>query len=199
MKDNKENNLSEKDVTENRATDQEKRRKAVKNILMVGGTAITAGQVAGTKWTKPVIESVVLPAHAATSGPGFSINDPVSLAYQCSDSGSDVVIDVTGYIDQPIAGIKVRLVLTWENTRTPDLPTETPPLILNLVTDSNGNYASTGNNIGYTLDTVSVIASLPDYPDAGTDDDQISVDVRTITGGDYTSYYCAAPTTLPPG
>lgn len=45
----------------------EKRRKALKNILAGSGTVITAAAMQD-KWAKPVIESVVLPAHAQTSG-----------------------------------------------------------------------------------------------------------------------------------
>ena len=164
---------------------------------MAGGSAITAGQVADSKWAKPVIDSVVLPAHAATSGPGFSINDPVSLSYRCSDNfASEVIVDIMGYIDQPIAGIRVRLELTWSHSSPDTTPSQTPPLILNVVTDSNGNYASTGNNIGLSIDEVSVTASLPDYPDAGTDTDTINpADSYGNSGTDpyYVVTYCAAP------
>ena len=45
---------------------QEKRRKALKSILAGSGTVITAAAMQD-KWTKPVIESVVLPAHAQAS------------------------------------------------------------------------------------------------------------------------------------
>ena len=171
MKENNEKNLAEKEVNEGQSIEQEKRRKAVKNLLIAGGSAITVGQLGNTKWTKPVIESVVLPAHAVTSGPGFSITDPVSLQYSCL-SDIEVLIDITGYISEPIAGIRVRLELTWSST-IGQTPTDTPPLIINVVTDSNGNYASTGNNIGYLLNSASVVASLPDYPEAGTDSDLV--------------------------
>lgn len=184
MKDNNENKLSEQDMKENHATDQEKRRKAVKNILMAGGSAITAGQLSSAEWTKPVIESVVLPAHAATSTIGFSISDPVSLSYICTSD--DVIIDITGYINQPIAGINVRLELSWSG---PNPTMNTPPnTTINVVTDANGNYASLTNNIGYGVDYAEVIASLPDFPDAGTDTDDID-----ISSNPASPYYCALP------
>ena len=44
------------------------RRKAVKKIVF-GATAITAFSAFPTKWSKPLIEQIVLPAHAQTSGP----------------------------------------------------------------------------------------------------------------------------------
>ena len=45
----------------------EKRRKALKNILAGSGTVVTAAAMQD-KWAKPVIESVILPSHAQTSG-----------------------------------------------------------------------------------------------------------------------------------
>ena len=183
MKDNNENKLSEQDMKENQGTDQEKRRKAVKNILMAGGSAITAGQLASSDWTKPVIESVVLPAHAATSVVGFSITDPVALTYDCS--GDDVVVDIMGYIDQPIAGIRVRLELTWTNEYSPgnffDPLTVAPPIIIQVNTAADGSYSSSGHNIGYNVAEVSVTASLPDFPDAVPDTDTIAF----VVPGDY--------------
>lgn len=192
MKENNENKLSEQDVKENRTTDQEKRRKAVKNILMAGGTAITAGQVAGTKWTKPVIESVVLPAHAATSVVGFSITDPVFLTYECS--GPNVIIDIGGYIDQPIAGIRVSLMLTWSNISGFQPLTVLPPLNIEVVTAADGSYSSTGHNIGYNVFKVSVEASLPDFPGTDPVTDTINPNTQESAG----TYYCAPPSTTTP-
>lgn len=53
---------------ENGADKQNSRRKILKQTL-AGGAVISAG-VASSKWSKPVIDSVVLPAHAQTSEPG---------------------------------------------------------------------------------------------------------------------------------
>ena len=47
---------------------QNSRRKILKQTL-AGGAVISAG-VASSKWSKPVVDSVVLPAHAQTSTPG---------------------------------------------------------------------------------------------------------------------------------
>ena len=46
---------------------QNSRRKILKQTL-AGGAVISAG-VASSKWSKPVVDSVVLPAHAQTSTP----------------------------------------------------------------------------------------------------------------------------------
>jgi hypothetical protein len=159
MKDNNENKLSEQNVKGNHATDQEKRRKAVKNILMAGGSAITAGQLGSEKWIKPVVDSVVLPAHAATSVVGFSLTDPVSLTYVCGGtSDEDVIVDIGGFIDVEIAGITVHLELTWTAFGGETL-TVTPPISVDVVTAADGSYSSTGHNIGYNVFSVTVVAS----------------------------------------
>lgn len=52
--------------------DLKKRREAVRRIL-VGGGLIAGGQAVPKDWSRPVIDSVVLPSHAQTSpggGPG---------------------------------------------------------------------------------------------------------------------------------
>ncbi len=43
------------------------RRKVLKKLLVGGGAAVAASQTLPTKWTKPVVDSVILPAHAQTT------------------------------------------------------------------------------------------------------------------------------------
>ncbi len=43
------------------------RRKALKKLLVGGGAAVAASHALPTKWTKPVVDSVILPAHAQTT------------------------------------------------------------------------------------------------------------------------------------
>ena len=45
------------------------RRTAIKNITLAGGS------IAVTKWTAPVIESIVLPAHAGLTVNNFAIEE----------------------------------------------------------------------------------------------------------------------------
>ena len=60
--------------TDNNATSEQEqaetlgRRDLLKTLVATGG-AVTAAALLPGKWTKPVIESGVLPAHAATSDP----------------------------------------------------------------------------------------------------------------------------------
>jgi hypothetical protein len=45
------------------------RRKVLKNMMAAGGV-VTAGKALPERWTKPVLDSVMLPAHAQTSPKG---------------------------------------------------------------------------------------------------------------------------------
>lgn len=55
-----------KSVLDSEAQKQEKRRKALKSILAGSGAVVTA-TVLQDKWSRPVVESILLPAHAQTS------------------------------------------------------------------------------------------------------------------------------------
>ena len=44
------------------------KRKTLRNILMATG-ALAGSQALPSKWSKPVLDSVVLPAHAQVTGP----------------------------------------------------------------------------------------------------------------------------------
>ncbi len=61
------------------------RRKALKKLLVGSGAAVAASQTLPTKWTKPVVDSVILPAHAqttvvptTTAAPVINFRGPVS-------------------------------------------------------------------------------------------------------------------------
>lgn len=86
------------------------RRRAVKTI--VGGvSAIAAYHTLPTNWSKPIIEQVFLPAHAATSG--VALNDPCSVSLVSGDTGSTSVnIRVTGFVTPPTSGLAVVIVST---------------------------------------------------------------------------------------
>jgi hypothetical protein len=53
-------------------SDDERRNRARRHILrtlVVGGGAMTAARATPETWVKPVVESIILPGHAATSAP----------------------------------------------------------------------------------------------------------------------------------
>ncbi|MGI9319053.1 MAG: hypothetical protein ACR2QW_17130 [bacterium] len=72
-------------VNVNKDASDKTRRKALRNLL--SGTGIVAGaQLAGGTWVKPVVESVLLPAHAQTSG--------IVLAGIAATGGITSILDV---------------------------------------------------------------------------------------------------------
>ena len=48
-------------------TKKEAARRRILKKMAVGGGIVTASQVMPERWTKPVIDSVILPAHARSS------------------------------------------------------------------------------------------------------------------------------------
>ena len=84
------------------------RRKAVKTI--VGGvTAVAAYNFLPAKWGAPVIESVFVPAHAATSG--TILNDPCSVELlQGNQTTDSVTVKVTAFVTPPTANLPVKVV-----------------------------------------------------------------------------------------
>lgn len=53
----------------------EGRRGALKKLL-AGGGVVVGSSALPSEWTKPVIESIVLPAHAGVSGPVTTATPP---------------------------------------------------------------------------------------------------------------------------
>jgi len=52
------------------------RRKTLKTLLVGSGVALAAGKTLPDKWTKPVVDSVILPAHAQTTTPPDTTDTP---------------------------------------------------------------------------------------------------------------------------
>lgn len=113
------------------------RRKAVKAI--VGSiTAIAAYNMLPAKWDKPVIESVFLPAHAATSG--VSLSDPCSVVIRLGTQATLVYFTVSGSVIPATNGLPVDI--TINTTGGPDAGTRSyPSSSTNLVTDANGEFS----------------------------------------------------------
>lgn len=132
------------------------RRRAVKTI--VGGvSAIAAYHVLPVRWDKPIIDQIFLPAHAATSG--ATINDPCTLTTP-SDSAIDdpVVVNVSGFVTPPTAGITIQLTATvtsyWVGSGASNVSTTTTTL-------ANGTYSASISitNSPWAVRDVSVTAS----------------------------------------
>ncbi len=150
------------------------RRTALRKLL-VGAGALTAYQMLPTKWTRPVIDQIVLPAHAGTSG--ISLNDPCDLAVTKGTTGSSsVTVRVDGLVTPPTANLPVAIVAD-------PVGGNGPPVTVNTTTAADGTYGATITvNGGPGITSVNV--------------------VTTVTGVDgsasCTATVPAPPTTTPP-
>ncbi len=140
------------------------RRKAVKKI--VGGvTVLAAYNTLPVNWSKPIIEQVFLPAHAQTSGcPGCSLNDPCTITIiSGNSSSSEVVVQVEGRLDQPIAGLPATI------TVTPAGAGIAPP-VLSTTTDAQGKFTGTFTITGGPgITAVSAVTQVVGVDPAGCD------------------------------
>lgn len=75
----------------------ESRRKLLKSIA-VGSGAIVAGKSLPESWSRPVVESVLLPAHAITSSPNNPDNpdNPDNPNDSCTDCGVQLLTEGIG-------------------------------------------------------------------------------------------------------
>ena len=89
---------------------KESRRKLLKSVA-AGGGAIIAGKTLPDTWTKPAVDSVVLPAHAVTSNGPYSGSSFVALLG--SDSDSLLAQAVESVVPQAHAGPAPVRELIW--------------------------------------------------------------------------------------
>ncbi len=88
-------------MTEKKTADS--RRKALKSIA-AGTGAVVAGKSLPESWAKPIVDSVILPAHALISDPALTsspseCNDELTITeeiHSCSDSQTN---EIAHYID----------------------------------------------------------------------------------------------------
>ncbi len=127
------------------------RRKVVKTI--VGGvTAIAAYNVLPVRWGTPIIESVFLPAHAATSGEvespttstpdsgpvTISIGDPCEVTI--TNITPQIFFTVSGFVVPAVSGLPVDISIVTTGgafAGTDNHPSSTT----GLVTDANGEFS----------------------------------------------------------
>lgn len=80
MPDSSDKNLKTHDTEPSSdALELERRRKTMRRIL-AGGGLIAGSQALPEKWAKPVIDSVILPAHAAASPGVTTTTGPTTVA-----------------------------------------------------------------------------------------------------------------------
>lgn len=85
------------DSNQNITRSKQLRRKVLKTMA-AGSGAVIAGKSMPEQWSKPMVDSVLLPVHAQTSALTCSITGTVSGNYQNPnfDSGADGVLDFPG-------------------------------------------------------------------------------------------------------
>jgi len=168
------------------------RRSALKKLLIAAGV-LTGYQVLPKQWTRPIIEQVVLPAHAQTSG--VSLTDPCESVTLVSGNQSSptVIIKVQGYIIPAIAGVTINISATVSGGTGGTTPTST-------TTNNNGKYSINmvvHGGPGITAVSVEITAvgaigsancsvSVPDADSAGSSD------------GDEEEYECGSDDYLVP-
>jgi len=140
------------------------RRAAVKKILGAG-TLAAAAPVALKQWASPQVESMLVPAHAMTTGVS-GLRDPCNIEIECTDELTFNLF-VTGFVIPPTPGITVQLRVRTANFPGATLDDLGPPSNFALVvTDLNGEYEASGSSDG-EASVVQIIATLPDFPEAG--------------------------------
>jgi len=111
------------------------RRSALKK-LAIGAGLLTGYQVLPKQWTKPLIEQVVLPAHAQTSSVSASLTDPCESVTLVSgnQSSTTVIINVEGYVSPATANVTINIEATITGGTGETTTNST-------TTDENGNYS----------------------------------------------------------
>lgn len=118
------------------------RRQVIKKAVS-GAAALAAYNMFPSKWGKPVIEQVFLPAHAATSG--VSIGDPCSVTITSGTTATLVDFTVEGYVTPATSGLPVNITILTIGGAF-DGTSSYPSSMTGLVTDSNGQFSQNFGN-----------------------------------------------------
>ncbi len=115
------------------------RRRAVKTIA--GGVgALAAYHVMPVNWSKPIVEQVFLPAHAAVSG--ITLSDPCTAELVSGNQESSIdVIRIAGFVTPPVGGLEVTIVATPNGGSG-------GPVTVTTSTGSDGTYSAEITMVG---------------------------------------------------
>jgi len=111
------------------------RRKFLKSVA-AGGGAVIAGRALPESWTRPVVEAVILPAHAALSSSPPPV-EPVVYDFDC--------MDASFIITNPVPGT-LHVAFGWLPTESSGLLTGTIVGTHYVCTDSSGVRAQSDIN-----------------------------------------------------
>lgn len=132
---------------------QDKGRRTALRKLVIGAGALTAYHVLPVRWSQPIVEQIVLPAHAGTSG--VSLFDPCTVKIISGDTTTaTVTVSVDGYVTPPTANLPAQIVATPSGGGG-------GPVTVNTTTDAAGKFGATvtvGGGPGITK--VSVVTTV---------------------------------------
>jgi len=123
-------------------------RRRLLRTLAAGTTAGAATMIPG-RWARPVVASVILPAHAQTSAPVEPAPSPspgpTEYSLSVDSVGADSVIQVSCAGAGAAARLQLRFSVNgWNATVTPAPPPGTTLLVNPLILSSQGTASSVG-------------------------------------------------------
>ena len=167
---------SSDDSTSNATADQ--RRSALRKILAGSGIAIGAKNLS-EEWSVPVVNSVVLPAHAVST-----LRDPCLLQVSAASGGFDVL--VSGFVIPAVAGVNIAIVVQLlSGTTVVDTENTTAETV------ADGTYGPVAVFLAGAGDRVRAVASVE-----GVDQAVCEQPIAATTTSTTTS--TPPPTTPPP-
>lgn len=113
---------------------QDKSRRTALRDLLVGAGVLTAYHAMPSKWSQPIIDQIILPAHAATSG--STLKDPCEVSVTKGTTGSSsVTVRVDGFVTPPTGNLPTAIVAT---------PTggSGGPVTVNTITAADGTFGA---------------------------------------------------------
>lgn len=125
------------------------RRKLLKSIA-AGTGAVVAGKSLPEKWTRPVVDSVMLPAHAETSSPVCVIAG--LYCYAWGNNATEITVNADGTIDIVFTNNNG----TWDNADTSDsVPVTGGSFIIRVTrTDLRSNFRIISGDVVCNSDTI---------------------------------------------
>lgn len=155
------------------------RRRALKTLG--GGSVLAAGGLLPNEWVRPVIQTVLLPAHAQTSLPAceecteITINEGTASAVENEPNVATVFVEGSiaflppGCV--PSGSVAVRLQAYTGNNCGSSGGTLNDTVTTSAVIQSNGDWSIDGVEVGtggqQNVQTVQVTAGYPDFESEG--------------------------------
>lgn len=165
----------------------ENRRKSVKRLLSTGGL-VAGGHLTYGAWAKPLVDTVILPAHAVTSADirfDDSLGDPCFITLTCT-TYEMFNIQVDGAVVPATQGVAVDIEIAFDGSGSFSSFAST-------TTDANGEYQESSVYSGAHF-SVQIRVTLPDYPDAGTAECSIDINsegsLNPGSGYETGAYFC---------